>query len=727
MKLKSNGPKPLIVGNATDIKEFGIADNKVMYDILRNQLYTNRIGAICREVASNSRDANRESGRGEIPIEIEIVTPNSLLSPADCYISFKDVGLGISPKRMKEVFLLYGASTKRNTNKQVGGFGIGAKTPFAYSPTFTIITIVEQNGVKIKYTYVATLNASERGQIVELESEPVEKTTMTGTQIIVPIKNEDVSSFEKEVYFHTALWDVVPKYIGFSTKPVEVKTVQDKGDFKIIDCGETSLFYNTKFAALIDGIPYKLNTSNLQWELPYGFRTGTYIIAFPFENGQLHIQASREDIQYDAGDNSKILMDRFTRLQNWCKDYIEAELKQSKSWLEATLKMREFKDTNTLTLETIAYMLVAEQEEIQFEFDGMPLLRSYSFGHFKFEILREAYQQNIHNYKANYGVTMSSYFNDEWKLPFYLLDTAKRNSGKHRTLYAQHNGSFVLVQETKPKADAAPEIIQRYKSEKDFLTNVLCKELHSYKEVSITKAASGSSSTYKPTGTISVRVRVAPASAKRLYGYHSGVVEFSRETKKANGRYIYLVVSSLRHFEQEISYNLRSLVRFYLANEKIRIKDPSLRHKFVVVSESKAKYFKDAGCVEANSVKSKLIKEYKSVLQCLTDYYALQKINLSPSWTKLSFGKATQQIIDLIANPKQILDRYNLNNDLINDGRLVIGDIGFKASTKVVKAIEVVEKIKTTYPLLRLCHFDNDEDVQSVNEYITLIDRQNKK
>src|SRR3990167_11091337 len=100
---------------------FSISDMGIVFDILRNKLYSNKILAICREISCNARDAHREIGTPNRPIEITIPTNQ------DKNFRVKDYGVGISPERMNNIFIKYAASTKRNDNSQTGGFGIGAK------------------------------------------------------------------------------------------------------------------------------------------------------------------------------------------------------------------------------------------------------------------------------------------------------------------------------------------------------------------------------------------------------------------------------------------------------------------------------------------------------------------------------------------------------------------------------------------------------------------------
>ena len=107
--------------------------NHFIFDLLRSKIYENPIKAICREVSCNARDANRSVGKGDVPIEITVPSYNNLS------LIIKDCGPGISPYLIENIFIKYAASTKRDDNTQTGGFGLGAKTPFAYTDSFTIV------------------------------------------------------------------------------------------------------------------------------------------------------------------------------------------------------------------------------------------------------------------------------------------------------------------------------------------------------------------------------------------------------------------------------------------------------------------------------------------------------------------------------------------------------------------------------------------------------------
>ena len=118
MKLTAKNEKTALLGTDESTKSFSIdTENHMIVSILRDKLYKNKVAAVCREVASNARDANREAGRKDVPITISIDKNQGFLEDNNTHISFKDNGIGISPDRIENVFLKYGGSTKRDNNK----------------------------------------------------------------------------------------------------------------------------------------------------------------------------------------------------------------------------------------------------------------------------------------------------------------------------------------------------------------------------------------------------------------------------------------------------------------------------------------------------------------------------------------------------------------------------------------------------------------------------------
>lgn len=269
-------------------QNFGIGDPGVIIEILRNKLYKNKIQVLVQEYLCNGRDAMREIDSDKA---IKVTIPSQF----DPIFKVRDFGPGLSPERIREVFTLYGASTKRDSNKQTGGFGIGSKSAWSYTDSFTVIGYLDG----IKRTYIAHTGDSPHGTM-DLISE--EKTdAQNGTEIQIGVNPSDIRAFEKAILRATHYWNEKVKYIGeFShVRPFE----REKGNFftdylEVVNgmpnCVDR---FSTDTHAIIDGIPYNIGyLSNEIQELAdlENLMDGTLLIHVP--TGFLEVAASREEV-----------------------------------------------------------------------------------------------------------------------------------------------------------------------------------------------------------------------------------------------------------------------------------------------------------------------------------------------------------------------------------------------------------------------------------------------
>ena len=93
---------------------FGIKQSGLPYifNILRNQLYSNKPLAVLREVSCNAQDANIEA-KSKRPFEVKLPTK---LDPT---LTIRDFGNGLSSEDIKNLYCFYGESTKRESNSAI--------------------------------------------------------------------------------------------------------------------------------------------------------------------------------------------------------------------------------------------------------------------------------------------------------------------------------------------------------------------------------------------------------------------------------------------------------------------------------------------------------------------------------------------------------------------------------------------------------------------------------
>lgn len=287
---------------------FGISDVRLVVDIL-SKLYAHPIQTLVQEYICNGRDAMREAYTwGKLPIEITV--PSSL----DPVFKVRDYGIGISPDRMENIFVNYGSSTKRNTNAQTGGFGIGAKSAFSYTDSFTITSFVAGT----KFIYVAHLG--DNGGVNLISSEPT--TERNGVEISIGVKPKDIVEFYNAVQRCVKFWVEPIKFIG--TKSI----FQLNPTFTFGNMSMYEEAHPARTIFLIDGIEYDLmneetnNFYRLRSSYDFMLHSDRHTVAINVPNGHFKIASSRERLENNDDNKAKQ-----TTIMNTCKDLIAQVLK----------------------------------------------------------------------------------------------------------------------------------------------------------------------------------------------------------------------------------------------------------------------------------------------------------------------------------------------------------------------------------------------------------------
>ena len=166
---------------------FGIKSDGLphLFNVLRNQLYSDKELAIIREYSTNAADAHVEAGIADTPIEITLPTK---LSPT---FKIRDFGLALNDSEIQDVYAFYGESTKRQSNAVTGQLGLGSKSAFAYGDNFVIHSYIDG----VKHIHNAYLDPSGLGKISKLGTENTDEKN--GLEIVIAIKSDDIDSFKE--------------------------------------------------------------------------------------------------------------------------------------------------------------------------------------------------------------------------------------------------------------------------------------------------------------------------------------------------------------------------------------------------------------------------------------------------------------------------------------------------------------------------------------------------
>ena len=305
-------------GISFGIKKEGLAH---IFNVLRNQLYSNKILAVIREYSCNAYDAQVEAGTSDQKF---IVTCPTLDDPS---FKVRDFGSGLSPEGIAEVYAYYGESTKRNSNALIGQLGLGSKSGFAYGDNFVIRSFYQGT----LYTYNAYLDETKIGQILKMSEEPTSEKD--GVEIVIPVKIRDISTFKETI---------ANFFKHFKSKPIinNIDEVYLNVYWKTEDqvlTGEGWKFLKARNSwdkapslMVMGNVAYPLDGNSVD-NLQSVFHSD-FIVEFNI--GELEVSASRESLQFSTATQNAIRK-RFKAIMAEISQKISDKIANAKSLFEA--------------------------------------------------------------------------------------------------------------------------------------------------------------------------------------------------------------------------------------------------------------------------------------------------------------------------------------------------------------------------------------------------------
>lgn len=173
---------------------FSIKASPIAFDILSNKLYSDPILAIVRELLCNAYDSHVVAGTTDTPIDV--IFPNNLENT----FTIRDYGTGLSKESIYELYTTFFGSNKSNSNDLTGGFGLGSKTPFAYTTSFSVTSYY--NGVESRY-----LVTKKDGYPTIYEISDTPTTEPNGLKVAIPVSKDSYdnskffTAFQNYIYY----------------------------------------------------------------------------------------------------------------------------------------------------------------------------------------------------------------------------------------------------------------------------------------------------------------------------------------------------------------------------------------------------------------------------------------------------------------------------------------------------------------------------------------------
>lgn len=281
----SNVPQNNVTAMAIDVA--GMAH---IMGVLTN-LYKDPELAVIREYYTNGVDAHIASGNTS-PV---LVTLPSWDSPN---YTVQDFGVGMSEWDIKNVYSQYGASTKRDSNTQVGAFGLGCKSAFTITNQFTVVSV--KDGERVTTLFTKHTSGSYEANLVS----KVATDAPNGTTVKIPVPSRKLHEFMTKA----------ERFFSFSTPgQVLVDGKEPVSAFdsaeRIVDPNDDSLEVYLKpkndgdSYVVMGNIPYELSRTEIESSLRRLNRSssGAFVRMpkyFPVPIGAVDLTPSREGLQF---------------------------------------------------------------------------------------------------------------------------------------------------------------------------------------------------------------------------------------------------------------------------------------------------------------------------------------------------------------------------------------------------------------------------------------------
>lgn len=248
------------------------------YSLLYKSLYSDPIKAIIREISVNAVDSHKESGSTR---KFDVVLPG----PEYQWFSVRDYGTGMSREKIDGLYSRIGGTDKDKSNKCTGFWGIGSKSPLAYTNQFNIDSYVD--GIHLAYT----LAINDEG-IPELNFfDECETDEPNGLKVSFMVKAGDYWTFRSRALDLFKWFEIKPN-LTLDGKRIEIEVVKDHK--RLPKSTDVWISEGSTPTLIMGSIAYPIDDNNV--DIP-SYLNGIVIKA---KIGDVDITGSRESLEYSS-------------------------------------------------------------------------------------------------------------------------------------------------------------------------------------------------------------------------------------------------------------------------------------------------------------------------------------------------------------------------------------------------------------------------------------------
>lgn len=313
-----------VVSGAAESTTMTIAANSKAFKELISGIYSDKALAITRELFANALDSHVEAGCPEKPFKV--ILPNAM-EPS---FSVRDYGVSMSHDMVMRLYATLFESTKDDPNSErsntmTGKFGLGSKTPFAYTDAFQLVTYKDGQA----RTYDIYMNGGMPTVslfVTETTEEP------DGVLVTFPVEVADHDDFRRAARQSLIPFDVKPE-INKNFEFLESEVIREADNWKMFGDGYYVDSIFRTFSVRQGTVLYPLNKNavpNLPSELDYLF---SLPIHFTVDIGMLEVNTAREALSYDDR-TSKNLIAALTELDKSLRESYSEIVRSANTFAE---------------------------------------------------------------------------------------------------------------------------------------------------------------------------------------------------------------------------------------------------------------------------------------------------------------------------------------------------------------------------------------------------------
>lgn len=315
---------------------------------LSDKMYTRKELAVIREYSTNCADAHIVVDKLISDIQVSLPTME------DLNFRIRDFGTGLTETEIRDVYCVFGESTKRNSNKLNGVLGYGCKAGFAHADSFTVTSWIDS--IKTVYQCIKG-DSTKLHSSLRLSRE--DSNEPSGIEICVPVKQNSWYTFHREAIAFYRCWPTMPTIKGLSDDDAASlakfrstpATLMGRGwEVRPTSDGAHGVAY-------MGWVPYAIDWNVLQHKMSLDSKSRALFellrsndVILYFEMGEIQFVDSRESLEY-TDKTFNVIVTRIKEIFDCIKDSIQKKFTGLPSLWDAKIMYNAIFGTGVLELE----------------------------------------------------------------------------------------------------------------------------------------------------------------------------------------------------------------------------------------------------------------------------------------------------------------------------------------------------------------------------------------